>query len=589
MASWNTTFSDNAKYTLTMAVTEQSYSVANNTSVVKYTVTMATKASSYTGYTDYRTQVSFKIDGSTVYSYDASRDFNPTAASSYSEVLCTGTKTITHSSDGSKSISLQTTVSVASGPYSPGSASLSGSLTLTTIPRASSLSTPINAEILQTTRLNITAADGSFKHKIKTVLGSVSQYLNSGSYITASYYDWTPSKSTWESEFPTQTSRSGTVTLETYTSGGTKIGEQSYTFTLKIPDSWKPTVAVTVSPSQNPNKAWLTGKTFYVSGYTKMSAALTATLSDNGTSVKNFTISGAFTKSVNTSSTTTTQTSDYITTSASANVTKSITVTVTDARGRSGSATASVTYLPYAAPSVTSLSYNRGSYVGGSWTSSDSGTDLRVIFKATCKLTSQSNNLATWSIGSPVSASGTNLSSGTSITRYKTSIGTTTRYNVKVTVTDQLGNSASRTITVPTVEIPFVIDTAKPAIGVGAIPQNANTLEVATGWSITQAGYDVVTMADHPFTVSKMDIASSTPKTFTVANNTRGVIVTMSQYAVCRDILLISSGSNGNVYQTQIRTPTGLTITTGTNILTINPTGGAVLAAAIAFQGSITT
>ena len=588
MASWTTTFGGNANYTLTMTVSEQSYSIANNTSVVKYTVTMATKANSYVGYSNYRTQVSFTIDGTTVYSYDASRDFNPSAASSYSEVLCTGTKTITHSADGTKSISLQTNVSVASGQYSPGSASLSGSLTLTTIPRASTLATPISATITQTTRLNITAADASFKHKIKTAFGSVSLYVNSGNYITASYYDWTPSKSTWASEFPTQTSRSGTITLETYTSGGTLIGSNSYSATLAIPSSWVPTVAVTVSPSQNPAKAWLTGKTFYVSGYTKMAAALTATLSDNGTSVKNFTITGAFTKSVNTSSTTTTQTSDYITTSATSNVTKSITVTVTDARGRTGTATASVTYLPYAAPSVTSLTYARGSYVGGVWTSSDSGTDLRVVFKATCKLTSQSNNLATWSIGSPVSTSGTNLSSGTSITRYKTSIGTTTRYNVKVTVTDQLGNSASRTITVPTVEIPFVIDTAKPAVGVGAVPQTAQSLEVATGWKITQAGNDVLTKADMELFGFSSTISANGTKTLTLANMTRFVLFTSANSANSKGMYIVHTTSGGGVSTAAVLAASNITLTTATNSLTIsNSTSAVIYYGILLFGGSI--
>ena len=159
MASWTTNFSANNKYSLTMTVTEQSYDVANNTSTVKYTVTMATAANSFVGYSDYRTQVSFTIDGSTVYSYDASRDFNPSAASSYSEVLCTGTKVITHSADGSKTITCAASVTVASGAYSPGSASLTGkTLALTTIPRASTLSTPITATITQATSLTITAA-----------------------------------------------------------------------------------------------------------------------------------------------------------------------------------------------------------------------------------------------------------------------------------------------------------------------------------------------------------------------------------------------------------------------------------------------
>ena len=210
-------------------------------------------------------------------------------------------------------------------------------------------------------------------------------------------------------------------------------------------------------------------------------AAATATAA-TGAAIVSYTFSGAFSKTVQTSATSTTQTSGVIATSGS----KSVTVTVTDARGRTGTATVTCSYTSYAFPAVSALSYARGTYSGGTWTASDSGEDLRIVFSASCSLSSQGNSM-TYSV--PVmSATGSN-SSGESVTLYRTGIGTVTAYTVTVTVTDSVGNSSSRSIYVPTVEIPFVIDPTLPAIGVGAVPQTARTLELASNWMLkTGAG-----------------------------------------------------------------------------------------------------
>ncbi len=89
-----------------------------------------------------------------------------------------------------------------------------------------------------------------------------------------------------------------------------------------------------------------------------------------------------------------------------------------------------------------------------------------------------------------MSATGSNTS-GQSVTLYRTGIGTVTAYTATVTVTDSVGNSSSRSIYVPTVEIPFVIDPTLPAVGVGAVPQTARTLELASNWFLN-AGAGVI-------------------------------------------------------------------------------------------------
>lgn len=469
MASWPQTFSVNNKYTLTLECTEQSYSIENNTSVVYYKLTMATAPNSFTGYSNYRTTISVTINGTVVYSYNASRDFNPSAANSYSEVLTSGTTTVVHQTDGSKNCSCAASVSVASGDYSPGSASISETLPLTTIPRASTASWSGDFVIGTAKTITITRASSSFTHKLTFNLGSKTVTPTSSAGTS---YSWTPSASDWSGQFPTQTSRTGTFTLYTY-NGGTLIGSNSYSWTLKIPDAWKPTVSLSLSPStDNP---FLSGTGLYVAGYSKIRAAATATAA-TGASIASYTFSGALSKTVTTSAASTTQTSGVIATSGS----KTVTVTVTDARGRTGTASASCSFVSYAYPAISSLSYARGTYSGGVWTSSDSGEDLRVVFSASCSLSGNGNSM-TYSVPVMGGATGANTS-GQSITLYRTGIGTVTAYTVTVTVTDSVGNSSSRGVYVPTVEIPFVLDPQLPAIGVGAVPQTARTLELASNW-----------------------------------------------------------------------------------------------------------
>lgn len=479
MATWTTKFFAKSEYSLTLTVTEKSYSVENNTSIVEYTLTMA--CTGYVGFSNYRLQGSLSIGGSSVWSYDASRAFNYPVKNGYSEVLASGTKTITHATDGTGSCAAAAYVLVAGGGdgispgRAPSSGTLGGTLQLTTIPRASTATVPSTYTIgSQGTAIAVSAASSAFTHRLKFTVGSQTQTVNLAAGVTS--YTWTPAAATWGPQFPTQTSRSVTVLLETL-SGGTVIGSNSYTTTLQIPASWKPSVSAVLS--QYSTNAFMSGKTFYVAGYSSIRAAISGALGDSYTTIASYTIAGAWSKTVTTTAASTTQTSGVIASSGS----KSVTITIKDARGRTGTWSGSVTFLAYAVPAITTLTYERGTYSGGTWTAGSAGTDLRITFKATCSLSGQGNDMD-WSIGAPVSASGSALSSGSQIVQYATGIGTTTLYAVVVSVTDDIGNTATRHITVPTVEIPLVIDQNMPAIGVGAIPQTARTLEVATGWDV---------------------------------------------------------------------------------------------------------
>ena len=557
MATWTTKFSAKSEYSLTLEVTEKSYNIANNTSVVEYKLTMA--CTGFVGFSDYRVQGSLSIGGSSVWSYDASRAFNYPVKNGYSEVLATGTKTITHNADGTGSCAAAAYVLVAGGGdgispgRAPSSGTLGGTLPLTTIPRASTATVPSMYTIGSAgTAIAVAAASSAFTHRLKFTCGSQTQTVNLAAGVTS--YTWTPAASTWGPQFPTQTSRSVTVLLETL-SGGTVIGSNSYTTTLKIPDSWAPSVTATLS--QYSTNAFMAGKAFYVAGYSAIRAAIAGALGDSYTTIASYTIAGAWSKTVTTTAASTTQTSGVIASSGS----KTVTITIKDARGRTGTWSGNVSFLSYAVPAITTLTYARGTYSGGVWTSSASGTDLRIQFKATCSLSGNGNDMD-WTIGAPVSASGTSLASGTQVERFKTGIGTTTLYTVTVTVRDDIGNTVTKSITVPTVEIPFTIDPVLPGIGVGAIPQTPRVLELASNWRLNPGnGLIIVSLSalptdtvnrSFPFTA----VANLVPNTgVTVPKYAKGWIVQSgndcSLYAVDANNLLYAGFRDGATWDIQ--------------------------------------
>lgn len=132
MAKFSANLSADSRYSITLEVTETSYNIANNTSDISYTLT-ATKSSGEGYYTTVaENQATVVINGSTVFSKKLAYDFRGSTPKTIT--LASGTvKGIAHNADGGKYISVSASFSDASNGR--GSASVSGTVTLTTIPR----------------------------------------------------------------------------------------------------------------------------------------------------------------------------------------------------------------------------------------------------------------------------------------------------------------------------------------------------------------------------------------------------------------------------------------------------------------------
>lgn len=148
MATYSGVF-DNNGYTLYLDVSESNVSSANNTSTVNWTLRIVSTKSLQYGSWDYDgTPYSVSIDGSVVASASKSYDFR-----NYQNLtVASGSKTITHGSDGKKSVSCSASFGNSGTPI--GDASASGTFNLTDIPRNATITSAPNFNDEQNPTIN---------------------------------------------------------------------------------------------------------------------------------------------------------------------------------------------------------------------------------------------------------------------------------------------------------------------------------------------------------------------------------------------------------------------------------------------------
>ena len=158
-------------------------------------------------------------------SYDGS--FN--IGTSWVKIGSTVSKTVTHSADGTKTITLKGFFDSQGLTSKLDDLTVSGNVTLKTIPRASSFTLSASTVTAGSTNMtvNISRASSSFTHTVQWKLGSHSK--STSSVATSASYTIPES---WLDAIPNSTNGTGTVTVTTY-NGSTKIGSTSKNFTVK--------------------------------------------------------------------------------------------------------------------------------------------------------------------------------------------------------------------------------------------------------------------------------------------------------------------------------------------------------------------
>lgn len=309
--------------------------------------------------------------------------------------------TVTHKSDGTGTATIYWKWGVYStwGGFTAPSGSFS--ITLTDIPRASSLTSPTAWTLGTAQTITITSKVSSYRHKLTYKVGSTTATLLDPS-DTAKTCSWTPAYSL-ASNNTTGTSLTGTLTLETYTSSGASspIGSVSKSITLTIPNnaSTRPAVSATLAPVSG-----LSGNLAkqYIQGVSKVKATITAAgkydtdIASTSVSVegKSYGSSAAYTSGV---------------IAGYGDIT--VTVTAKDKRGFSATASYTIPVLAYTKPTAKVTKCTRCLADG---TEDDSGTYLKI--KASKSF-------------SALSVSGTNLNSCKLMFRYRLTTGSVASFS----------------------------------------------------------------------------------------------------------------------------------------------------------------
>ena len=236
--------------TLRFNWSQSSQSIANNNSVVSWNLQLIASGGSISSSASKAWNVT--VNGT---NYSGTNTVG--ISSGTTKTLASGTTTIAHNADGTKSFnfsfSQQFDISY-SGVGWIDTKSGSGSGTLTTIPRTSSVSST-NANIGENITITINRASSSFTHTLTYAFSGLSGTIATKTSSTS--ISWTLPTSFY-AKIPNAKSSWGTITCDTY-SGSTKIGSSSCRFNVYVKESTnKPTISATVKDINATTKA-LTG------------------------------------------------------------------------------------------------------------------------------------------------------------------------------------------------------------------------------------------------------------------------------------------------------------------------------------------
>ena len=330
------------KYSLILRINEISYSVENNTSYVEWWVGIRSNTQYHT-HNGIPETFTVSVNGTQV----LNQSFTPNVPVNTLVGVKSGAVTISHDADGSKTISVSASFSGSnSGYYAPITGSCSGSLTLTTIPRASSISIDSpSIECGNTININGSSASKNFTHKIyATWNGKTSELVTIASGTTTPSFSYTIPTS-WEKDLPNSTSGIATFTLETF-SGSNSVGSKSVNATIKVRSG--------VVPSIGTNSI-CTGIGQYVQSQSRLKFSI-ATSGSQGSTVTS--VSTEFEGQ-------TYNNSSFTTGTVQGSGSISYTTTIYDSRGRSSQVSGKITVSAYSSPRLTNVTAKRAnsSYV----------------------------------------------------------------------------------------------------------------------------------------------------------------------------------------------------------------------------------
>lgn len=380
---------------------------------------------------------------------------------------------ISHNEDGTKTVTLSGAwCSGISGGWAPYSLSVSGKVTLKTIPRAT---TPVVGTVTlgEQAVISLPRASTAFTHTLSYSFGSASGTIATGAGDSCR---WTAPESL-AAQIPKAASGKGTITCKTY-KGGTLIGTKSVTFTATVPGSMKPEVAAGwahVDRDNSGTKAEAVDT--WVQGYSKARATFDETkiTCKQGASIQSYAISYQGSR---------TEKSPYRTGTINATA-ATVRCTVTDSRGLSAWEDFPLVLEEYAAPALVEADLFRADENAKE---SDSGTHIGGIAKAKVSDLGGKNTYTLkgcWKAVGGSYGSGTEMQSGTAtLVTGEAEISVDKSYTAKIVLTDKLGNTASYEEIIPTEKVAFHLRAGGKGAAFGKVAEQENVLELAEDWEM---------------------------------------------------------------------------------------------------------
>lgn len=209
------------------------------------------KSSSSTAATSGTLKCSITINGNK--SSETVSSFNIPTNNAYQNAM-THTVKVPHNSDGTKSITISCTGYISGTTLE--STTCKSTVTLTTIPRASSISAT-SANVGSAITIAIKRASSSFTHTLSYVFGNLSGTIATNTEEVT--IKWT-TPTTFYSQMASAKSMKGTITCITY-SGSDQIGTSTCEFTVTVSDENAPVLNPKVYVSEDSDTYKLTGST----------------------------------------------------------------------------------------------------------------------------------------------------------------------------------------------------------------------------------------------------------------------------------------------------------------------------------------
>lgn len=317
-----------------------------------------------------------------------------------------------------------------------------------------------------------TPSASEFAYKLKFVLGSytyTTDVLSPNRTTAYTYSDLTIPVSA-ASNIPNNVSGSMSVTITQYknSSSSETVGSSvTKRFKVTLKDDIVPTISTYSASLDNSNnasvKAWGVG----LVGYSKIKLLASAS-GIYGSTIKSFTVSGDYKASVSGSYL------DYTGSVISTSGNKSFTITCTDSRGRISSAVTTdiISILPYTPPKFLSLSTTKEEY-GDTNTLND-----RMVVTASWEYDTVNGHNSASGIAYYKESSATDWFEHTGVvennipfTLSDLKLDSKKSYNIRVVVTDAVGNSSDKSSFSSTTQVLLDFRAGGKGLGIGSICQ----------------------------------------------------------------------------------------------------------------------